>query len=294
MAGTMIRLYDGVSEYLYLRPVQPANTDAIFCQNYDLGSPQPKVNTEERTNRNGINDHTSLHGASSAKFDLVICDGGSQTKWQVLEELKSWLDPTKRFYLQYQRLGETEVWSTIYRADPWSLVVDPKGGQKLPVSLVLTLPEGIYESQPTVYELRPTGLAVGFSFPLTFPFSMTASSGTGVVEIPVGGSRPVPFKAIIYGGQNSPVIMDTDTGRKLSFTANGGLDIPLGTYVELDTDKGTALLNGDPNNSVYQYIDWTVSTWWALRPGETNRISSTAATSDGSAQTLLYVASRRL
>jgi hypothetical protein len=294
MPGTLIYFENADGGQLVIRPESPSANDTIICRTYDLGSPDPKASIEERVGRNGVNDNTSLHGASQAKFDLLITPGGSATQWQTLETLKAWLDPTKRYYLCYKRYGETDVWRAVYRPEPWALVVDKTGGVKLPVSVSLKLPEGCYESAPVAYDMRPSGAAVGFSAPFSAPFSLTPSSGTGAVSIVVGGTRPVPFKAYVYGGQTGPVIMDTDTGRKLSFTANGELSIPQGSYVEVDTEKGTALLNGDPNNSVYQYIDFTVSQWWALRGGETNRLTVSATTSDGSAQTIIYVASRRL
>ena len=295
MPGTLIQLYDGDTHYLTIRPFQPSAEDAIVCKNYDLGAPEVKTNVEERVGRNGVNDNTSLHGASVAKFDLVITPNDDETQWEALERLKGWLDPTKRYYLQYQRYGPgEELWSTVYRAEPWSLVVDKNGGNRLEVSVALSLPEGVWENEAVPYTLRPQGIAAGWSAPWSAPWSLTPSSGTGAVDIPVGGTRPVPFRVYIYGAQFAPVIMDTDTGRKISFTALGGLDIPLGSYVELDTEKGTALMNGDPNNSVYQYIDFSVSSWWALRPNDSNRITVSATTSDSVAQSILYVASRRL
>lgn len=294
MPGTLIYFEDIDGNQLIIRPVYPSANDSIICTTYDLGSPEPKASIEERVGRNGVNDNTTLHGASEAKFSLLITPITGLTQWEALENLKAWLDPTKRYYLCYQRYGETDTWKTIYRPDPWALVVDKTGGVKLPVAVSLKLPDGCYESALVPYEMRPTGTAVGFSAPFSAPFSLTPSSGTGATSIDVGGTRPVPFKAYIYGAQTGPVITDTDTDRKLSFTALGGLDIPLGSYVEVDTERGTALLNGDVNNSVYQYIDFSISQWWALRAGETNRISVSATTSDGSAQTILYVAKRRL
>lgn len=292
--GTFIYLTAPDNSVLILRPASPSAGDAIVCRTYDLGAPQVKEDIEERVGRNGVNDNSSLHGSSYFSADLQVFATQSSTVWQELENLKKFLDPTKRYYVSYQRPGESETWTAIYRPEPWSLVHDKQSSVKLNVSMKVFLPEGCYESQLQSYEMRPTGLAAGFSLPFSLPVSLTASSGTGAVDIPVGGTRPVPFRAIIYGGQFEPVIMDTDTGRKLSFTASGGLDIPLGSYVEVDTERGTALLNGDINNSVYQYIDFAVSEWWALRGGESNRISVSATSSDNSAQTLLYVASRRL
>jgi len=294
MPGTLIYFENAEGQQLILRQETPTAYDSIICRTYDLGSPEPKTSVEERVGRNGVNDNTTLHGASQAKFDLLLMADSDLTQWEVLENFKLWLDPTKRYYLCYKRYGEPETWRAVYRPEPWALVVDKLGGVKLSLSVSLKLPEGVYESTPVAYDMRPSGTAVGFSAPFSAPFSLTPSSGSGAVSIVVGGSRPVPFKAYIYGGQTGPVIMDTDTGRKLSFTANGELNIPQGSYVEVDTEKGTALLNSDPNNSVYQYIDFAVSQWWALRGDETNRLTVSATTSDGSAQTIIYVASRRL
>lgn len=293
MPGTTIWLYDeSRAQTFTLRPESPSSANGLACKTYDLGAPESKENIDERMGRDGVSDNTSLHGRSVARFELELFGTQSYNRFQMLEDLKRFLDPTKRYYLNYKRYGETDVWRAIYRPDTYSCVVGPGSG-RIPVSLQLIIPEGVYETPATEYSIRPSGTSVGMSYPFTAPYSFTPSAGTGIATIYVGGSRPVPFRMLMYGYQNSPVISDTDTGRKISFTANGGLNIPAGSYVEIDVEKGTALLNGDPNSSVYQYIDFGVSTWWKLRSEQNNRISVTASDSDGSAEVKLYVASRR-
>lgn len=204
MAGTLIYFENAAGETFTIRPAQPSAGDAVVCSGYDLGAPDAKESIEERVGRNGVNDNTTLHGASVAKFDLQIFDGLSISRWAWYELLKQFLDPTKRYFLCYQRYGESEIWKAIYRADSWSHFVDPGSAQKLKISVQVKLPDGCYESPVTEYTLRPQGLAVGFSAPFSAPFSLTPSSGTGAVAIPVAGTRPVPFRVIMYGAHRWP------------------------------------------------------------------------------------------
>ena len=295
-SGTTIRLLsdDGERE-LWIRKATPTAQDNIYCKNWDPGWPTPRESSEERTGQSGIRDDTYLHGSSVFRAELRIASTDLLSHWEVMDEFDYWFAPEARHYVVIAKPDGSDAWQARYRADPLSLVAEQKSHTIIDASLQLVIPDGVYESLETLsYTLRPLGTTAGITFPLTFPFEFTPSSGGGSVELVVGGSRPVAPKVYIYGGQNGPVITDTDTGVRLSFTALNGLDIPLGSYVEIDFLEGTALMNGDPNNSVYQYIDFSISSWWLLRPGEVNRIAVTATSSDGSAQTLIEYKNRRI
>lgn len=294
--GTAIKLVsdDGTKE-LWIRKPTPNAADNILCQTWDSGFPEPRVSKEERTGQSGDRDDTYLHGGSLFTASIRIMNTDLVSLWETMDELEYWLAPEKRHYVSIAKPDGSDEYRAVYRADPMALVVDRKSHTMVEGSLQLVLPDGVYLSAETMrYSLRPLGAGVGFSFPHSFPLSLTPSSGGSSASIVVGGTRPTTFKAYIYGGQTGPVITDTDTGLKISFTALGSLTIPLGSYVELDFEEGTALLNGDPNNSVYQYIDFGVSDWWMLRPGEINRIAATATASDASAETIIEFNNRRI
>jgi hypothetical protein len=117
--------------------------------------------------------------------------------------------------------------------------------------------------------------AGGLRFPMTFPFTFTASSG-GVVTVTNGGNRSTPPVLRVYGLAVDPSIVNLTTGGRI--TLNG--TIGSGDYLELDIADRTAKLNG----SLLQAgsVDTANSTWFELAPGD-NQLQLVAGSFDSSA-----------
>lgn len=295
--GTQIKLvHETTGAELWLRRAQPTAFDSIYVSSWNASMPEPRESSTELTGQSGTNDDTYLHGASEFVAELKLLSGNYGSHWWVMDEMEEWAAPDARHWVYVARPGGEDWWRAQYRAGPMAFVVGQKGHSIVEASLQLSIPLGVWESVTmNSYSLRPLGSnTVGVTFPITFPVTWDPSNSGGAQEITVGGKRPTPMVVRIYGGQTAPVISDVDTGDQLSFSALGGLSIPLGSYIEIDFQKGTALINGTPGNSVYQYIDFSISNWWLLRPNEVNRLAMTAAASDGSAQATVEFRNRRL
>ena len=67
---------------------------------------------------------------------------------------------------------------------------------------------------------------------------------------------------------DQPRLENATTGKALEFDA--AYSLLTGEYLVVDFKEGTVLLNGDTANSRYDQLDFSVSEWFELIPGETN------------------------
>lgn len=103
----------------------------------------------------------------------------------------------------------------------------------------------------------------GFTPPFTVPFTLGAST-SGAVDVVHAGNAPAPWTARIDGPMTGFTIHHVEFDRRLAFTANGGVDLDDGQWLELDSRRGTALLNGSGGRLDRLTLD---SNWWDLGPG---------------------------
>lgn len=144
----------------------------------------------------------------------------------------------------------------------------------------------------------------GFTLPITFPFGFTSGGVAGSVDpalINYQGTVENGFIARIYSGTTAPTynarlnVTHVDTGevQSIGFQAatsgpTSAANIPTRTvgstaqFVEIDTNKRSALMNADPNSRQNGYLS-TPLNWPVLRPGA-NRLAFTVnGQPDGSA-----------
>lgn len=105
----------------------------------------------------------------------------------------------------------------------------------------------------------------GFAVPFDVPFDLPASVG-GSFTITNAGNVAAPWTARLDGPLTYPEITHLESGRRLSlaFSANGGVDLATGEYLDLDSASRSVLLNGTADRRTQLTID---STWWDLDPG---------------------------
>jgi hypothetical protein len=114
-----------------------------------------------------------------------------------------------------------------------------------------------------------TGLAVspsGLVWNLTWNLSWGASSSSGSIFAVNAGTFPTPPVFRIDGPVTNPSVENITTGEKLALSADGGLVVGAGEFVELDTDARTVLLGGTASRYSKLSAD---STWFDLKPGTT-------------------------
>jgi len=132
-------------------------------------------------------------------------------------------------------------------------------------------PDGVAEtnaqSSQTVF--ASLGLSPGFTFDLSFDLTYPAASPSGRTNVPtVGNARCYPVMQL-WGPCTFPRVdnlQDLDESgspKQLAFNTS----LSAGQYLEVDVRNRTVLLNGNANNPRYSTIDFSVSEWWTLAPG---------------------------
>lgn len=139
---------------------------------------------------------------------------------------------------------------------------------------LLTFPVALFAEDPRAYaqaaawESSTTLSAAsgGLTFPMTFPFTFSPSGG-GTITVTNDGVKQTPPKFRIYGLIQNPSIVEVGgTGRIV--LDNGGVTIPAGSYVEIDTWERTLTLPDGTN--VRNFLNSAATTWFDLPPGETD------------------------
>jgi hypothetical protein len=118
----------------------------------------------------------------------------------------------------------------------------------------------------------------GFTPPFTPPFTLGASVG-GTVDAFNAGNTTAPWTARLDGPLTYPTVTHLESGQRLSLalTANGGIDLAAGQWIDLDSTNRSVLLNGTADRRTQLTID---STWWELAPGS-NTFELSADTGTG-------------
>ena len=113
-----------------------------------------------------------------------------------------------------------------------------------------------------VHELstgRVTGGA-GFTPPFVPPFTLGAGTA-GSLAAANAGNTTGWWEATLTGPLDQPVIEHLESGLRLAFTANGGVDLSAGQTLVLDSRRRSALLNGTADRLTQLSVD---RDWWGL------------------------------
>lgn len=257
---TSVTLVDGTREMVLLE------RDGLLLQGLDVPFPSVREVVEERTDDDGEDDTTELHGATSCTLEFLA----TQTPAAFEEELGRFLHPRSRPYL----VVADDEWSQERRL---KLRVSQFGGPRgvdLPrtmrrIQAQWKVPDGIWEAVDLVEETINADIvteSAGFALPVTLPVTLTATTSTGTSQISNVGGSPVHHVTRLYGPCSGPSISNETLDEEITFSDS--LVLGSGEYVEIDTRNKTAYLNGSTSTSRLSSIDFTVTSWWQIEPGD--------------------------
>lgn len=252
--------------------VRPAGANAgnpIVCSSWDLGSPQTRESVADRPGADGSIDRTQYTGPRSVSFDLVVFGDATASAYTYVERLAAMTHPGQRPRLRIQRdivgsVGQT--WEMELRGNPYSLTYARAAAAKLDLQLQFTAPLGylVGDLQQVESVLADSSNTSGFTFPIVFPLATgTTSAANPILSCQVGGSVPVAPVIRIVGPVTAPELTD-DTGQRFKLS---NLVLAAGNYVDIDMSAATVRINGDPAQTAYDQVDFSVSTFWTWRPG---------------------------
>lgn len=264
-----LTLYDDF-DTIVIRPASPTAADPVVCTSWDLGAPSIRITSSPRASTDGTDDGAGFTGERAVTFDLKIFGDNAGTPYWYAERLAGMAHPARRPTLSVMRpTVDTggDAWTMSLRGTPFSISYGRRAAALLEMQLSFNAPLGYLESPLREYTSSPasTVTATGVELPLTLPFTLGTGSGSDpALSFWLDGTAPVAPVIAIYGPVTDPEVRNS-FGDRFKFV---GLTLLTGQFVVVDMDAGTVRLGGDPGQSVYYLVDFSVSTFWRMPPGD--------------------------
>jgi len=230
----------------------------------DLGFPSPRTVVDSRPLANGTDDRTQFFGERVVSLDL-LARGERQQK---IDQLSPFLVPSARSYLYFQ-VGAFER-RILLRGRSRQAIYNVPGKQEMLVQW--DAPDGTAETAQANEVIVPASVqaAPGFTFDISFDLTFPAASPAGRTNVfTVGNAQCFPVIQL-WGPCTFPRIDNLQDRNVFGVPKQLAFDVTLGAgqYLEVDLRERTVLLNGNPAESRYSTLDFTVSDWWTLAPGD--------------------------
>jgi hypothetical protein len=134
---------------------------------------------------------------------------------------------------------------------------------------------------------HPQGAAItstsGWQPPRVYPHMSGAVNVVAVND----GTLATPPLIVVYGGCTNPKVYNDTAGAVFAVgTATRPLVLAAGSTLTIDARKRLVYLGNDPTNTRYDYVDFAISSWWSLLPGE-NHLRFVPDTADGAANAVV-------
>lgn len=282
MVAHSVSLVDGEREFLLHRAVPPRRD--VILTSLDAPSPGVRAATQDRPDTDGTDDSTRRHSGRAVSAEVVLLDEPAR----LVDELNAFLHPAARPYL----VIDDEEWGVRrlrLRCDQFSAPLPRESHLFVNHQMQWQAPDGVWEAaDPVEVGVNAAGgTTAGISFPTGFPWVFQATAGVGQVLHTNPGSTWSDQAVRLYGPCVGPRWSNDATGEMIAFSED--LVVPLGEYVEVNTRDRTAYYLSDPNADRLGYLDFDLSTWWRVPPGDSQlRYHPTAEVDAGCMAVMSY------
>ena len=280
-----MRLVDAdTDEELILWP-SADNGSQLFVSDFNPGFPEIRKVQVANPGYDGATDYTRFYGAKVVAATVRVVSASSTMA--VLSQLRGWVSPGRNVRMVYTPAGMDE--RILYlRGEQLGAELPEKTirAGNVDVQMQWSCPDGVEYSAATtqtVVKLQTPITTGGRTYPLVYPRTYTAQTGTGVAVITNNGTAPTAPVVRIFGPVTGPVLTNETAG--LTF-AMAGYIIGDTEYVEIDMAAKTVQLRGVPGADANRRGRVTTKGWWTLQPG-TNTIRFTSETGASPAQALV-------
>ncbi len=237
-----------------------------WCETLDLGYPAPRDVMTNRPDQDGVDDRTSLVGARTVSADIHAVSGRID---QAATVFAPFMNPAARPVLHYvlDRPGTPERTLTLRAANyAWPIA----GPTERNVQLQWVCADPIAFDPVQKSSTSWAGSSGNGRVYNLIPNRIYPAGGSGAIlgNIFTLGDLPVMPLLRIYGPITAPRITfqyPDMTYANVTFLST--LIVNAGQYVEVDTRRHTAYLNGDPTQNLITSLDWYNSIWPVCPPG---------------------------
>lgn len=243
-----------------------------FCSSLDLGYPEVREVTANRPDQDGIDDRTRYVGGRVVTAAITAIAGAGASIDGAASSFAPFMDPSTRPELHYvlDRPGSPERVLSGLRAAAFAWPIVGPYERDIQLQWLASDPFAHDPSQQTATAWSGSATAPGRVYNLTFNRTYPpggTSPNTAIVTNggDVGLSPLLRFYGPISGGY---VLFAWPGGSgRVGFVSS--FVINAGSYVDVDTRRHTARLNGiaDPAYSVLVSLDWSTLSWPVVPPG---------------------------
>lgn len=244
--------------------------DGVRVMTLDI-QPAVRAVEEERVGAGGTVDTTLQVSAAAVTLTLRLLSGLGVEPENFLDELGKLLVPWARPALVVGNDRWTMDRQLAVRFDSKTGPVDNPVSTDVAISW--KVPAGVWEAAAVTEIVAPAYVSGGGGLEVTSAglevtgagLAVTPGFSSGTPVVASGGNMPSQWTAKLYGPCTGPKLANDAAGLAIEFT--DGLSLAAGAYVQMDSQARTALLNGDPAQSVLGYLNFATSSWWLMQPG---------------------------
>lgn len=250
--------------------------DPFVVQSFQISSPAVRPVIHNRALANGTRDDTKYTGARAATIAIMLNDkycGTKVTMQSLFDRLLPYTVTRRRPVLRWSLPGSPgQERQMIVYGDSAPMMI---GGPKHPViGVSFIAPEGEINSagDPICTVITPAAdVELGRAYDRAYDRAYPSSSSIGDRLVLVDGNEQAHWIATMFGDCTNPYILVN--GVRVEWISNGGLVLPAGSSLVVNTREKTMYLNGDPLSPRFNRANFTEWTWpdILLRPG-TNTI----------------------
>jgi hypothetical protein len=244
-------------------------TGGWFCESLDLGYPAVREVVSNKPSQDGVDDRTQYMGGRVVSANVHTVAGAGARIDAVASQFAPFMVPSARPILHYvlDRPGAPER-TMVLRPSGYAWPV--AGGQERQIQMqwLAADPAAVDPNLQTAISWSGASTSPGRLYNLTFDRAYPAGGGSrSSAVVKSYGDLPVRPKYRIYGPITQPVVSVSQDGTGsgvVYFLAS--FNVNAGHFVEVDSWNKTAVMDGDPAQSMVTYLDWQNSKWTPIQP----------------------------
>lgn len=242
-------------------------SDPFVVVDFQISSPEVRANVRNRALMNGTRDDTRYTGARAVTVGVTLndkyCGDDAVAMQDLFDQVMPFTVARRRSIMRWSLPGSGgRERQMIVRGDSAPMVI---AGPKHPVlALAFVAPEGEINSAgpPICQKIEPAvDTELGRTYDLTFNRGYPTSSAVGDRLVVVEGNEQAHWTATIFGDVDNPYILIN--GVRMEFN-RGGLFLPPGNHLQIDTREKIVRLNSDPLSPRFDRANFTEWTWTDL------------------------------
>lgn len=248
------------------------DANGFLVSSFDPGYPPPRVVANDLPGQDGSDDQTAYFSARTVVITGSLIPSAQGSRAKAFDALAPFLAPGARPTLMFATDSDTDIRCLDMRVGQWTNPIDhPTNATAFSVQWVCPNPIAYDQTINEVDVAFATGSTSGRTYPRIYPLTYpTGGSSSGEATVVTGGTYASWPILRIFGPCANPSVIWLDPvlltplGPKVVFN---GLTVADGHYVEVDTRARTALLDGVPGSSQYNFVNFANTTWGPLQPG---------------------------